>query len=348
MEAILLTPKLEEAYQQFLLSNPHSLVYATVPYRDFLCAVAGGEPCYWLALNHGEITGVLPYFRTKHPALGQVVNSLPWYGSHGGCTRRDGLEQPVHRLLLERYRESVSEPGMLSATLILSPFENAWVGDYEENLKPCCTEQRIGQITHLPDNGQDVEKRLLELFLQKTRNLVRKSLKQGFELVIADEELGWRFLYETHKENMEAIGGRAKPWEHFMALRKHIPENWRKLLIATWKGQPVAALMLLYFNLTVEYITPVIKHDFRPLQPLSFLIWHGMLRAIADGYRYWNWGGTWVTQESLHHFKAGWGSQDYPYSYLINASDRSVHKIKSNLADLQGVLPYYYLFPFDR
>ena len=55
-----LTSAYEEAYRQFLLANPRTLVYATIEYRNFLTAVAGGQPHYQLALQHGQIIGVLP------------------------------------------------------------------------------------------------------------------------------------------------------------------------------------------------------------------------------------------------------------------------------------------------
>ena len=87
---------------------------------------------------------------------------------------------------------------------------------------------------------------------------------------------------------MAGIGGTAKPWAHFEAIRDAIPASARRLYIARLNGQPVAALLLLYFNRTVEYITPVIKHEYRSAQPLSFLIWHAMQDAIAEGFRWWN------------------------------------------------------------
>ena len=159
--------------------------------------------------------------------------------------------------------------------------------------------------------------------------MVRKALQQGFALHITDADWAWRFLYETHVENLQALGGQAKPWSHFIALRTHIPAHWRRVFVATLADQPVAALLLLYFNQTVEYITPVIRHAYRSQQPLSFLIWHAMLWASREGYRWWKaGGGTWLAQPSLYHFKAGWGAIDLPYTYLINVSEQVVSRYR--------------------
>jgi hypothetical protein len=207
-------------------------------------------------------------------------------------------------------------------------------------------DRRIGQVTTFPDVGEQSAEQLMKSFRYPAQ--VRKSLNQGFELVQTDEDWAWRFLHDVHVENMAAVGGKAKPWPHFAAMRKALPEDWRGLSVAMLGGQPVAALLLLYFNGTVEYFTPVIKHDFRPLQPMSFLIWSGMTDALARGFRRWNWGGTWIGQKSLHHFKSGWGAKDVSYAYLTVASDQGVDILKANRERLGDLFPYFFCYPFDR
>lgn len=65
---------------------------------------------------------------------------------------------------------------------------------------------------------------------------------------------------------------------------KLLAEESKSDSIASLDGRPVAALLLLYFNRTVEYFAPVIEHEYRSRQPLSFLIWQGMLDAVHRGY----------------------------------------------------------------
>lgn len=343
-----LNPEDEKEYRRFLLKNPRNLIYASPEFRDFLSAAVPGESYYLIAWRDGRIVGALPYFRAEHDTFGAVINSLPWYGSHGGCTMEVQSDNSTRKVLLEKYRSVILDSDVLSATLIVTPFENDKLNEYLRVLGAPYTDKRIGQISDLPEDGEGLEDRLMITFRQKTRNLVRKSLKQGFELSVSDDDWAWQFLYDIHKENISSIGGKAKPLSHFFALRKHIPNNERKLLVATLGDAPIAALLLLYFNRTVEYITPVIKHDYRSAQPLSFLIWHGMLSAIEEGYRWWNWGGTWISQGSLHHFKAGWGAIDTLYSYLINSNEEALAKIRANTKGVMDAFPYYYIFPFNR
>jgi len=348
MRVIVLSSDLEAKYRAFLLRDSRSLIYASPEFRDFLVRAVGGEPTHLLALDEqDQIVGALGYFRYKAQGIGTVINSLPWYGSHGGCVV-SGATGEARAALLTRYRQAIEAPDVLSATLILTPDEEPSLDEYRKGLVPSVEDGRIGQLTPLPPVTDDLETRLEFVFHQKTRNLVRKSLKQGFVLQVRDDEVAWRFLFETHVENMLAIGGKPKPWEHFVAMREVLPAGSRRILVAEFEGKPVAALLLLYFNRTVEYVTPVIKHDYRSRQPLSFLIWHGMVDAVRCGYAWWNWGGTWVTQTSLHHFKAGWGAVDHPYTYLVCSSPAGRAMLAANRARLGDLFPYYYTYPYDR
>lgn len=346
IKVIELSKTLEPRYSAFVAQQAQGMIYWTLEFRDFLQRVLDGTPRYFLALDESGVVGVLPCFESTHVEYGKVINSLPWYGSHGGCLVQSSGHALARNALLDRYQELVNTAEVAFATLILSPQENHFVDKYVAELSPDAVDGRIGQVTTLPGDGADVEARLERAISQKTRNLARKGCKQGFELSIEDGDEVWRFLHETHVENMVSIGGQAKPWAHFTALRAAIPSDWRQLMLARLNGEPVAAMLIFRFNQTVEYIAPVIKHHFRSLQPLSFLIWHGMLNAIRDGFRWWNWGGTWATQKSLHHFKAGWGATDQPYSYLVHAKPRALDALRQDREAVTNAFPFYFTYPF--
>jgi hypothetical protein len=104
-------------------------------------------------------------------------------------------------------------------------------------------------------------------------------------------------------------------------------------------------VLLVRFHRTVEYLTPVIEYDARTRQPLSFLIWEEMVGAVDDGFSRWNWGGTWSTQASLHHFKSGFGADDVPYRYIIATGPRG-NSLPTGAAELAASFPYYYVYPY--
>jgi lipid II:glycine glycyltransferase (peptidoglycan interpeptide bridge formation enzyme) len=118
------------------------------------------------------------------------------------------------------------------------------------------------------------------------------------------------------------------------------------LYLADLNGTLIAALLLLYFNRTVEYYTPVVRMGYRTLQPLSLLIFTAMKDALRRGFIYWNWGGTWLTQDGVYRFKSRWNTRDYPYYYYTTIYRNSILKLTKQ--KLLEEYPYFYVLLFPK
>ena len=46
--------------------------------------------------------------------------------------------------------------------------------------------------------------------------------------------------------------------------------------------------------------------------------------AAAGGKAWFNFGGTWLTQEGVHRFKRKWGARAVSYRYFTQVNDRSL------------------------
>lgn len=340
----------EPAYAALLKRCRGNLLYASRPFLAFLERTTESEVDLLVAEIGGVVVGALPFAVLRAPGVGCVVNSLPWWGSHGSVvldrSGRDGDE--IRLALLGALRQLAEALEALSTTVILLPEEQQSLEVYRTGFEPDVIDGRVGQITPLPHDTPSVDVGLEQLFQQKTRNLVRKSLKQGFQEIVTDEPWAWDFLHRVHHQNISALNGRAKPRHHFELLRATLPLEMRRLSLAMSSGEPIAAMLTLQFNGTVEYVTPAIMVEHRSRQPLSFLIWHGMLDAVRGGATSWNWGGTWLSQTSLHHFKAGFGAEDKPYSYLTRASEAGLRAFRERRAELGALFPFFFTYPYDR
>lgn len=328
--------------------SPESLIYQSRSFLSFLEKTTDSCAKMIAAREGGEIVGYIAWCEKKDEHYGTVINSLPWYGSYGGCRIADSAHEEVCNALIDAYGEYVrGVQDLLSATTILSPLHPDHLEKYKAIFPDCVLDNRICQISQLPNSCGRIDEALLSTMTQKTRNLVRKSLKQAFSVRESDNDADWEFLVNVHHENMAIIGGKPKPVEHFQYIRELLPKNHYKLYIAMLDDVPVAALLNFYYGKTVEYITPVIRHEYRTLQPLSFLIYHGMLDAARTGHLFWNWGGTWRTQQSLYHFKAGWGAIDKSYTYVTYMKDESVTLLKNDTQRIVAAYQWFYLFPFQ-
>jgi hypothetical protein len=349
VEIKVLDTNAEEDYRQLLVDAPAAMFNHSLRYRSFLQKILrDADDHYLLAYEGGELTAALPLFIKRGP-LGVVVNSLPFYGSHGGVLAKPNSNASVTQALLDEFTDFCETQQAICSTLIESP-----VGLGKEtysNYSSDYFDTRIGQITTLPERGEgpEVEESLLSMYPQKTRNMVRKGMKGGFVVSHDGSQKTIEALHALHEENIQSVGGIAKPWLVFEAIRDvFVYDEDYRIYTATRDGEIVSALLVFYFKGMVEYFTPTTLKAYRSHQPLSLLIFTVMRDMVVErGATHWNWGGTWLSQDGVYQFKSHWGTTDYPYQYRVR-----VHRGPSFLrgiskADLLNGYPYFYTVPFS-
>jgi len=315
----------EDKYKIYVKEHRNSMLYHTLHYRNFIIKLLNAIPKYFLAIDEQDnIVGILPLM-SKEGSLGVVYNSLPFYGSNGAILANN---QNVFDSLLTFYNEFTSNENVASATLITSPLST---DNYKEKTNYTFEDYRIGQLTHLPASMNEED--LMTIYHYKTRNMVRKALKENIEVHIDNSAESIYFTKETHKQNMQAIGGKPKSDMFFELFPKYFEAGKDfNIYVATIDRQKIASMLLFYHNQTIEYYTPVIVAEFREKQPLSRLIFQAMLDGMRNGYNLWNWGGTWATQDGVYHFKSRWGTTDVNYFYYTKINNTAIiHADKSVL-----------------
>jgi hypothetical protein len=338
-------------YESFVLSDGRHLLQYSLKYQTFLSRVlASSEPRYLLARQGESIVAALPAFIKCSRRFGTVVNSLPFYGSHGGVvfSPRARNRDTIGRALMEEYFGLAKQFSAVSVTVIDSPFHSN--EQYlPANVGEPLGDERIGQITDLPPGarGKQLDEMLLSSLPQKTRNAVRKGLKSGLKVTADADRASFEILAGMHQANIEAVGGLSKPVAVFHAILDTFANGQDyRLYIARKDGAPVAALLVFFYNQTIEYFTPATEARYRAMQPMSLLIFKAMCEGLSRGMRYWNWGGTWRTQEGVYKFKRHWGARDYPYRYHVRILDTDI--LRGSRADLLDEYRFFYVAPFAR
>lgn len=325
-----------EPYEAFLRVHPETLLYQSWRYQSLLVDLIGCRQQGLLALDeHDNVLAALPLMALDGP-LGTVLNSLPFYGSNGAIVGDNPLARDA---LVVAYRKIVQAPGMASSTLIENPLAPGGADGLAYDL----VDARIGQLTPLPLAGNE-EAALMHSFHYKTRNMVRKAEKLGVQVKIENDAMP--FLISVHEENMREIGGLAKPRRFFEALPQYFrPGHDYRLYLARLGGEPVAAVLVFFYNRTVEYYTPVVRKEHRDCQALSAAIFRAMCDAATQGYAWWNWGGTWLSQDGVYRFKSRWGTKDLPYRYFISVHNPAI--LKTSRAELLAKYPSFFTVPFS-
>lgn len=335
-----------DRYREFLRGCDDALIYTTPEWLSFLVRVTRCEtPQFIVVSQDGSIAAALPVMTIQSRGI-VVANSLPYFGSHG-----DALVPPCpdaeERLttLVDGIAGAIRSLRVGSINIVGHPLTPRLAG-LTDRIGLRAWDRRVGQISSLSPapNLETAIEEVLRACHQKTRNLVRKGLKSGFEIRHSTEISDWNQLALHHRLGMEKIGGRFKTPEQFEALRDTFePSGMCRLYIAERDGRFAGGLLVLMFRDWVEYFTPVAVEEFRSEQVLSALIATAMAEASVGGARRWNWGGTWLTQSGVYHFKQGWGAQDHPYEYLGTVLDGAVQDLAGE--EVRERFPFFYVKP---
>lgn len=341
-----LTFENEIEYENLISQVPSCLIYHSLSYRNFLREIlVDAKGFYILAFVNRQLVGVLPVF-IKYGKFGAIANSLPFYGSYGSIILKNADDQTVAKKLLMAFEKLCKEENVLLSTIIQNPLsKDTYIN---ANYQYDFIDQRIGQITKLHNsvNEENIEHQLMLTFHGKTRNLIRKGQKFGFDISHSGSDATMHHLYELHKANMKSINGSYKSIDIFTSIQNNFQyDRDYRVYISKKDGEVAAMLLIFFFNQTVEYFTPVINPKFRSDQPMSVLILEAMKYAITIKCKYWNWGGTWLTQKGVHHFKSRWGTMDINYKYYIKAYSNIKHIQKLNLDEILKSYPYFYVLP---
>lgn len=337
MRIEVLSERFAERYETFVLAQPSTLLYHSWSYQSLLVSLLGCRQQSLLALDeHGSILAALPLMAMDGP-LGSVFNSLPFFGSNGGII---GRNLAARSELVRTYTEMVHASGVAAGTIIENPLspENA------NELVHDITDERIGQLTPLPSSS-DKKAALMHSFHYKTRNMIRKAEKLGVEVVVDNEAMP--FLVAVHEENMHEMRAMPKSKSFFDSLPRYFRSGKDyRLYVARLNGDAVAAVLVFFYNRTAEYYTPVLRKQYRESQALSAAIFCAMCDAASLAYEWWNWGGTWRSQEGVYRFKSRWGTKDLPYRYFVTVNNSQV--LKADRADLLAAYPSFFTVPFSE
>jgi Acetyltransferase (GNAT) domain len=311
----------EGAYAEFLAGRPETLVYHSLPYRDLLCEHLGCRAEYLVAVDGGELRGALPIMWADG-----VANSLPFFGSHGAVVG-DGP-----RALLDAWDERATDPSTAAATLVENPFApplpRAPVHDV--------LDERLNQATAL-------QRPVLDLAEPSAGRNVRRAAKAGVVVEVAEDGLGE--LAALHAAHMARIGGRAKERGFFEAIPHHFARGREFDVYLAHCGDEVAAGLLVFWaGATAEYFCPAIAYEHRSRQPLAAILAKALGDAHERGLAWWNWGGSWASQDGVQRFKRKWGGRPAPYRYFCRVGDRSL--LDAAPAELQARYGHFFVVPY--
>jgi hypothetical protein len=329
IEVRALGPGDEAAYAAFVRGRPDGLLYHSLPFRDLLIEQTGGGPEYLLAYEGGEIRAALPMMWRDG-----VLNSLPFFGSHGAVL---AAGERARAALLAAWDERATDAGTAAATLVANPFSPPHRDPVHD-----ATDERLNQATALA--GIRTEADLLARAEPSAARNLRKARRLDF--VVDREPAALGELARVHAENLERIGGMAKDAGFFDGVARHFaPGIEYDVYTARVDGLLAAGLLVFWCGAAAEYYTPAVAHAHRSEQPLAAVVARVMVDAAQRQLDWFNWGGTWLSQDGVRRFKRKWGARGVTYRYFTKLNDRAL--LAETPSSLRARFGDFYVVPYS-
>jgi lipid II:glycine glycyltransferase (peptidoglycan interpeptide bridge formation enzyme) len=285
-----------------------------------------------MATRQDQVVGVMPLM-SGHGEFGEVLNSLPYFGSNGGplVTSEEAADA-----LLSWYEERVDRDGVAAATVVENPLSPSQAPRHE------LAEDRVAHVTDL--TGPDAcDERVWRMIDGSARRNVKKTQRLG--TVVAVENEAFPELEALHRAAMGAIGAQAKDPEFFTAVQRHFrPGEDFDLFVARLDGEPAGALLIFYSASAVDYYIPAASPEHRSAQPMAAVLLAALTQAAERGLEHWNWGGSRPDQDALMRFKAKWGGRPHPYRYWTAVKRPEL--LDASPEALLAAYPGFFVVPF--
>ncbi len=338
-EVVVLSPEDYAAYNRFVLIHPRALFFYSLYFKQLLEKEFKLISYYMILKIDKTIAGVLPFFVKENSKYGNVLNSLPFFGSNGGILIDKHYDTDENRqLLIDSLLDYMERHACISAVIITSPFEKN-LDIYEHYFRPDFIDSRVGQITVLQKDN-------FRQFNKMRRRAITKAQKCGVKVRITETATSDELdrCYKLYLENIERLKGILKPYSFMERINT---EPFSKLILAERNDEIIAGLFSLYWNDTVEYYLPFFDESQKNCQAMSLSIYEGMNNAYRNGFKYWNFEGTWLNQEGVYNFKKSFGAVDKSYYYFVKVNREMEYFAKLGREQLLREYQYFYVLPFN-
>ncbi len=295
-------PELARAWDDYVLGSPAGTPFHLQAWGRALSRCYPYHACSCLALEGGQVRGVLPLFHVRLLPFGRALLSTPLAVYGGVCADRDdvGLALMEHTGALARRRSVKYVEYRHRATLGSLPVKDLY-------------------YTFRKEIFADPEKNLAAI-PRKQRRMVRQGEKHGLQSTVGGTELLDAF-YGVYAHSVRNLGTPVFPKAWFAALLTEYGSAC-KILAVTRESETIAAVMSFFFRDEVlPYYGGALKSSFQ-YAANDFMYWNLVCYAGSHGSRVFDFGRS-KKETGPFEFKRHWGFEPslLPYQYdLVTAS----------------------------
>ncbi len=301
-----LDPLTDSAWEEFVALHPESTAFHATSWAKVLHDTYGFKPRYLVLRDEDD----------------RILAGVPLTEVGGG--RMVGL--PFSDLCPPIFTDNEMLDGLLMAVRELA---DAGVKNVELRGDDNSNAERLGFSKGSPlyHHVIDLEGGLEEIYKRvhlSARRAVTKAAKEGVQVRQAVTLEDMRRFYHLNVKTRKKLGLIPQPRRFFEHIHEHMMKAGQAyLLMADYKGKPIAGELVLGFNGRLIEKTSASNPRYLSLRPNHLLKWAAVELGVSNGYRSFDLGRCEPEHEGLRRFKQLWGGEELALNYYYYPSVQS-------------------------
>jgi FemAB-related protein (PEP-CTERM system-associated) len=292
----------DKAWDRFVELHPSATVAHLSGWGRIAAAAYGHTPVAILAVEDGEVVGVLPLVSMQSRLFGRRLVSMPFL-DYGGVLVAPGAGAPgaIERALLDEALAVAREVRADSISLRqfnAVPLPQPTASDRVTMLLPLTTTELMWKA--LPS---------------ERRNRVRKGEKNGLTASWCGSEALADF-YRVFAVNMRDLGSPVHSRAFFNHMLEEVADTARVLLVRDRDGRAVGAAVCLFFRDTIMVPWVSSLREAFALCPNFVLYWEVIRHGCDNGYRMLDLGRSFKNAGTFE-FKRQWGAHPHTLPWIF-------------------------------
>ena len=148
------------------------------------------------------------------------------------------------------------------------------------------------------------------------RQRINRAEQSNITISKACSESDVKCFYGLYCMSRKKIGLPPQPYRFFRNMWKILyPRDMLEILITKYKDQPVSSLLLLKYKQRAHAECMGTNDKFFDFSPNILLFWKAIQMVKAEGYRFFDFGGSAIHNLNLIAFKRRWGTVEEDISH---------------------------------
>ena len=301
-----INPKEDERWDTFVQEHPFGSLYHHSLWADVIEKTYGYTPLY-IALEdeHKNIKAALPFFIVNSQITGCRIVSLPFSDY---CDALVSGTKDLKTLTNFALKELQKHGG---GYLEMRTHRSV---NYFSGLQFSISLDSVDHVLNLTDDLNALMNSFHKSYVQR---YIKKALASSIRIDGVDNEDGVQICYDLLAKTRKKHGLPPHPYVFFKNIWEVLhPANHADILIAYEGDTPIASIILGKFRDTVYYLYGGSDSNYLSNRPNHLLLWNAIENAALQGYRYFDFGRTSITNHGLLNFKRRWGTSEYPIPHF--------------------------------